>query len=65
MKNEIQQPTATEMSLAITGRYVDEQVAQGRALDDVLAEGGQGQSFWRDKNNLCDYSNAVGASQAN
>lgn len=65
MKNETQQPTATEMSLAITGRYVDEQVAKGRALDDVLAEGGQAQSFWRDINNLRDYSEAVRVSLAN
>lgn len=59
MKNETNNPTATEMSLTITGRYVDEQVAKGRALNDVLAEGGQGQSFWSDKNNLRDYSEAV------
>ena len=57
-------PSATEMSLAITGRYVDEQVAKGRALDDILAEGGQGQSFWRDKTNLRDYSEAVRKAQA-
>lgn len=64
MNNNVR-PTETEMSLAITGRYVDEQVAKGRALDDVLAEGGPGQAFWRDKKNLRDFSEAVRKAQTN
>lgn len=64
MNNETSRPTETEMSLAITGRYVDEQVAKGRALDDVLAEGSPSQSIWRDKNNLRAFSEAVRKSLA-
>lgn len=35
------------MGLTLTGRYVDEQVDKGRALDDVLNEDGQGATIWR------------------
>lgn len=54
-----------EMGLALTGRYVDEQVALGRSLDDVLVEGGQRQSFWHDKANLRNFSEAVRSSMTN
>ncbi len=54
-----------EMSLALTGRYVDEQVASGRRLDDVLAESGQRQSFWHEKANLRNFSEAVRSSTTN
>lgn len=52
------------MSLAITGRYVDEQVIHGRALNEILAEGNQspGQAIWFDKNLLRYYSAAVAQS---
>ncbi|WP_336324815.1 hypothetical protein [Stenotrophomonas muris] len=54
-----------EMGLALTGRYVDEQVASGRRLDDVLAESGQRQSFWHEKANLRNFSEAVRSSTTN
>ena len=57
MQHEI--PNATEMSLAVSGRYVDEQVLKGRALNDVLAEGKS--SIWMDPKALYPYSRAVRA----
>lgn len=54
-----------EMGLALSGRYVDEQVASGRSLEDVLTEGGQRQSFWHDKTNLRNFSEAVRSSMTN
>lgn len=54
-----------ETGLALIGRYVDEQVNSGRSLDDVLAEGGQRQSFWHDKANLRNFSEAVRSSMTN
>ncbi|HDS1361851.1 TPA: hypothetical protein ACG46E_001788 [Stenotrophomonas maltophilia] len=51
-----------EMGLALTGRYVDEQVALGRSLSDILAESGQRQSFWHEKANLRNFSEAVRSS---
>ncbi|WP_180864788.1 hypothetical protein [Stenotrophomonas maltophilia] len=54
-----------EMGLALTGRYVDEQVASGKRLDDVLAKVGQRQSFWHDKENLRNFSEAVRSSMTN
>ncbi|WP_423163902.1 hypothetical protein [Stenotrophomonas maltophilia] len=54
-----------EMGLALTGLYVDEQVALGRSLSDVLAKGGQRQSFWHNKANLRNFSEAVRSSMTN
>lgn len=54
-----------EMGLALSGRYVDEQVALGRSLSDVLAEGGQRQSFWHHKENLRNFSEAIRSSTTN
>lgn len=53
------------MSLAETGRYVDAQVAKGRALEDVLAERkGTGAEIWFDKSALRHFSEAVASSFA-
>ncbi|ODT67592.1 hypothetical protein ABS71_10625 [bacterium SCN 62-11] len=45
-------------SFALSGRYVDEQVAAGRHLDDVLRED---KSIWRSREALLPFSRAVWA----
>lgn len=48
-----------ESSFKISARLVDEEVAKGRHLDDVLAE--QGDSIWFNRQALRPYSKAVEA----
>lgn len=59
-----QKLTMAEIEFRATGRYVDDQVAKGLALDDVLALGQKSPSgqIWFDKENLRPYSLAVAAS---
>lgn len=64
MNNETSQPNATEMSFAVSARYLDEQVGKGRSLDDVLAEQSKvpGGDFWFNLEALATHGSTVAKS---
>lgn len=61
LSNAQEMDAAVFMSFQLSGRHVDQEVAKGRHLDDVLAEQHRkpGGDYWHDPARLRPFSTAV------